>query len=66
MRATIEIIREGMGYRLLHGEMRLAAELSHSTETTVNVIGEGDVKVIRDADGFHIEKDGQRLPLQRT
>jgi hypothetical protein len=47
--------------------MRLAGELSHSTETTVSVIGEeGEAKVVRSDHGFLIEKDGQRLPLQRT
>jgi hypothetical protein len=61
----ILIVREGDGYRLLHGHLRLANVLGSSGEVAVDVPGEGRVAIVRTPSGYVISKDGQCLPLYR-
>lgn len=63
MNPDIVIIREGNGYRLLHGHLRLSTELSLHGEVVVDVPGDGWVKIIRTRHSYICEKDGQRLPM---
>lgn len=63
MLSDIVVIREGSAYRLLHGHLRLATELSLHPEVVVNVLGEGDVKVTRSRQGYLAGKDGEQLPV---
>jgi hypothetical protein len=63
MSPDIVIIRDGDGYRLLHGHLRLATVLGESDEVSVDVRGEGKVKVARTRYGYVAGKDGHRLPL---
>ena len=63
MNPDIDVIREGNAYRLLHGHLHLASELSLHGEVAVDVRGEGQVKVIRTRQGHFAGKDGQWLPM---
>lgn len=65
MNSDIVIVREGEGYRLLHGHLRLATELGRAGEVDVDVRGEGKVKIIRVHGELQVRHDGQRLPLYR-
>lgn len=66
MNPDILIVREGDGYRLLHGHLRLASVLGASDEVLVDVPGEGKVHIARSGTGYIVGKDGQRLPLYRN
>ncbi len=65
MEPDIVIVRDGDGYHLLHGHLRLATVLGESREVVVDVQGEGKVKIVRACDGYFVGRDGQRLPLHR-
>lgn len=62
----IVIVRDGDGYRLLHGHLRLASVLLACDEIAVDVRGEGTVNVIKTRSGYTVRKDAQRLPLYRN
>lgn len=66
MNPDILIVREGDGYRLLHGHLRLASVLGATDEVSVEVPGEGRVQLSRSGTGYIVGKDGQRLPLYRN
>lgn len=66
MSPDILIIRDGDGYRVLHGHLHLASALSMSNEVSVDAKGEGQVKVVKTRNGYLAGKDGQRLPLLRN
>lgn len=61
----IVIVRDGDGYRLLHGHLRLANVLRASGEIEVEVRGEGIVKVKKTRNGYVVGSDARRLPLYR-
>lgn len=63
MKPDIIIIREGNGYRLLHGHLRLSTELRLHGEVAVDVPGDGWIKITQARHGYVGEKDGQRLPI---
>ena len=63
MSPDIVIVREGDGYRLLHGHLRLANVMRTSDEVEVEVCGEGKVRIVKTRGGYVVGKDGQRLPL---
>lgn len=65
MNPDIVIVREGDGYRLLHGHLRLATELGRTGEVDVDVRGEGKIKIVRVRDELQVRHEGQRLPLYR-
>lgn len=60
------IIRDGNHYRLLHGQLRLVAELSVRGEAWVEVKEEGKVRVLNAREGLLVERGNQRLPLLRN
>jgi hypothetical protein len=62
----IVIIRDGDGYRLLHGHLRLANVLRMAAEIDIDVRGEGRVRIMKTVGGYLVGKDGQRLPLRRN
>jgi len=62
----ILIVRDGEGYRVLHGHLHLASELSKSGEVVVDARDEGKVKVVKTRNGFLVGQDGQRLPLLKN
>jgi len=66
MNLDIVIIRDGAGYRLLHGHLRLSSVLSSKSEVAVDVVGEGTVKIMKTCQGYIVGRDGQRLPLLRN
>jgi len=66
MRPDILIVREQNGYRLLHGQLRLAGLLLAGNEATIEVKGEGTVKIVRTADGYMVRRKKQRWPLRQT
>lgn len=66
MNLDIVIVRDGDGYRLLHGHLRLSNELSKNGEVAVEVPGEGTVKVTKSRGGYIVGRAGQRLPLLRN
>ena len=59
----IVIVRDGDGYRLLHGHLRLANVLRAAGEIEVEVRGEGTVKVRKTRNGYVVGSDTRRLPL---
>lgn len=65
MSPDILIIRDGNGYRVLHGHLRLASELSLRDEVFVDAPGEGRIKVVRTRNGYFASANGQRLPILR-
>jgi hypothetical protein len=65
MNPDIVIVREGDGYRLLHGHLRLATELGRTGEVDVDVRGEGRIRIVRVQDELQVWRDGRRLPLYR-
>ncbi|WP_194722536.1 hypothetical protein [Noviherbaspirillum malthae] len=65
MNPDIVIVREGDGYRLLHGHLRLATELGRTGEVDVDVRGEGRIRIVRVQDELQVCRDGRRLPLYR-
>lgn len=66
MSPDILIVRGGDGYRLLHGHLRLASVLLQSDEITVEVKGEGNVKIAKTRNGYVVGNGKQRLPLYRN
>jgi hypothetical protein len=65
MSPDIVIVREGDGYRLLHGHLRLATALGQAGEVEVDVRGDGIVKIVRVRNNFEVRRDDKRLPLYR-
>jgi len=65
MYPDIVIVRDGEGYRLLHGHLRLATALDESDEIEVDVRGEGSVKLMRTPGGYVVDRHDQRVPLRR-
>jgi len=63
MSNDILIVREGDGYRLLHGHLRLTSALTLSDEVAVNVKGEGDVTIVRTLNGYSVGRRGGAMPL---
>jgi hypothetical protein len=66
MSPDIVLVREGDGYRILHGHLHLASQLSLRNEISVDVQNEGTVRIVRTRNGYFAAKDGQRLPLHRN
>lgn len=66
MSPDILIIRDGDGYRVLHGHLHLASSMSMSNEVFVDIEGEGKVKIVKTHNGFLVGQDNQRLPLRRN
>jgi hypothetical protein len=66
MSPDIVIVRDGEGYRVLHGHLRLATVLSLRNEVFVDVKDEGKVRIVKTRNGYFVGKDGQRLPLLRN
>jgi hypothetical protein len=66
MTPDILIIRDGNGYRLLHGHLHLVNELTKHGEVLVDVKNEGRVKVVRTRQGYFAGVGEPRLPLLRN
>lgn len=66
MSPDILIVREGDGYRLLHGHLRLASVMATADEVALDVPGDGKVRIIKTRTGYVIGKDVQCLPLYRN
>jgi len=65
MNPDIVIVREGDGYRLLHGHLRLATELGRTGEVDVDVQGGGRIRIVRVQNELQVCLDGRRLPFYR-
>jgi hypothetical protein len=64
MDTKIVLVRDGEGYRILFGHLRLTSVLSRSREVTVDVRGErGWAKIVRTEEGLHVAKGNLQLPL---
>lgn len=59
----VVLIRDGAGYRVVFGHLRLAAELSESNELLVNVKGNGTALIFKTREGLLVTKDNHQLPL---
>jgi hypothetical protein len=59
----IVIVKSDDGYRLLHGHLRLASVLSETDAVTVEVKGEGPVRVVKTRSGYLIGTEGKNVPL---
>lgn len=64
MNPDILIIRDGDAYRLLHGHLHLASELTMSNEVFVDIKNEGKVRIVKTESGLRVEQDQRRLPLE--
>ncbi len=62
----ILIVRNGDHYRLLHGQLRLVAQLCLGNHVSVNVRGEGEVRIVKAGGSLLVERGEQRLPLLRN
>ncbi len=63
MCTDVVLIRDGAGYRVVYGHLRLAVELSTSNELLVNVKGDGTALIFKTRDGLLVNKDNHQLPL---
>jgi hypothetical protein len=66
MQPDIVIVRDGQDYRLLHGYLHLANELTISDKLYVDVQGDGKVMIVKTHEGYFIRKDDQLVPLLRS
>lgn len=64
MSPDILIIRDGDGYRLLHGYLHLASTLAMTNEVFVEIENEGKVRVVKTPTGPLVEQDRRRLPIR--
>jgi len=64
MSPDILIIREGDGYRLLHGHLHLVSELRMSNAVFVEIKDEGKVRIAWTGGGFFVGEGNRKLPLR--
>lgn len=63
----ILLVRDGEGYRVVFGYLRLSTVLTMAREVSVNVKGEsGLAKIVRTEVGLHVTKDNRQLPLLKN
>ncbi|GIZ53128.1 hypothetical protein [Noviherbaspirillum aridicola] len=65
MSMDIVIVREGDGYRLLHGHLRLANILRTTGEAWVHVKGDCEVRIVRVRSQYVVHREGRPYPLHR-
>jgi hypothetical protein len=63
MRSEIIIVRDGQGYRILYGHLRLAGVLSTAGEADLDVKGEGKVKVVKTPAGLIVKSKNRTVPF---
>jgi len=63
MDPDILIIKDGAGYRVLHGYLHLANKLSISDEILVDVRGEGTVRIVKTQGRIFVSNGNQHVPL---
>jgi hypothetical protein len=64
MDADILLVRDGEGFRLLHGHLHLVSVLSMNEHAVADVKGEAGLALIRRTpDGLLVNKDSVQLPL---
>jgi len=61
--SDIVVVRDGNVYRLLFGHLRLASEMETSGEISLDVKGEGKIRVVKARTGYFVNQDQQRIPL---
>jgi hypothetical protein len=66
MCADVVLARDGAGYRVVFGYLRLAAVMSSSNELLVDVKGDGTALVLKTPDGLLVNKDNHQLPLLKS
>jgi len=63
MDTEVLLVKEKLGYRLLHGVLHLINGLRQSDEMTAVASGEGKVKVVKTKDGILVGDGRQKMPL---
>jgi len=64
MHSDILLVRDGAGFRLLHGHLHLVSMLSMNEQAVAEVKGEsGQALIRRTPDGLLVNKDSVQLPL---
>jgi hypothetical protein len=63
MTPDILIIRDGNTYRVLHGHLHLASQLSLHKEIEVDVRNEGRIRIVRTIGGYLAGREGRQLPI---
>ena len=63
MSTDVMLIRDGLGYRVVFGHLRLAAELGLVDQVRVDVKDSGTATIFKTQFGLVVEKDNHRLPL---
>jgi hypothetical protein len=67
MENEILLVRDGEGYRVLYGHLRLTTVLTTTREVTVHVKGEqGRAKIVRTESGLHVVQENRQLPLLKN
>jgi hypothetical protein len=61
--ADIVVVRDGNVYRLLFGYLRLANELDESRIISLEVKGEGTIRIVKTSSGYMACNDEVQLPL---
>ncbi|MFI4940299.1 MAG: hypothetical protein ACHP7O_08180 [Burkholderiales bacterium] len=61
MSPDILIVREGDGYRVLHGHLHLANTMNLTREAQVVASGEGVVKIVKTPSGIFVGEEKRRL-----
>jgi hypothetical protein len=63
MNADVMLIKDGLGYRVVFGHLRLAAELGLGDHVSVGVKDGGTATIFKTQFGLVVQKDNHRLPL---
>jgi hypothetical protein len=66
MAPDILLVREGGGYRILHGHLRLANALNTCDEILVETKGQGKIKVIKTASGLIAGQNNLYFPILKN
>jgi hypothetical protein len=62
MSPDILIVKDGNGYRLLHGYLHLENSLNMAKEILVEVKGEGQVRIVKKSGRIYVNDETLRLP----
>jgi hypothetical protein len=63
MSPDVLVVRDDDRYRILHGHLHLVSEMSRTDELTVDASGEGNVKVVKTAEGIFISGENRHFPI---
>jgi hypothetical protein len=65
MNPDIWVVRDGDGYRLLHGHLHLAVEMAKESAVYVDIRNEGEARIVKTSGGYAVERDCRRDLLNK-